>query len=91
MKIWITKWVLAKGILEGQSTEPEGEGNTVEGNTVECKAATDSRGVVMNFMWGYLHGEGREWHRTRQQAVERAEALRVKKIKALRNQIAVLV
>jgi len=35
----------------------------------------------------YYHGEGREWHRTREAAVARAEELRVAKIASLKKQI----
>ena len=35
----------------------------------------------------YLHGEGREWHRTREAAVSLAEQMRSKKIESLRKQI----
>lgn len=35
----------------------------------------------------YLHGEGEEWHRTRSEAVARAEAMRARKIASLKKQI----
>jgi hypothetical protein len=35
----------------------------------------------------YLHDEGREWHRTKEQAVERAEVMRKKRIASLRKQL----
>lgn len=35
----------------------------------------------------YYHGEGREWHRTKESALKRAEEMRVKKIASLRKQI----
>lgn len=35
----------------------------------------------------YLHGEGREWHRTYESAIARAEQMRRKKILALQKQI----
>jgi len=35
----------------------------------------------------YLHGEGRNWHRTKEQAVERAEVMRKKRIASLRKQL----
>ena len=31
----------------------------------------------------YLHGEGKEWHRTKESAVERAEEMRIKKLQSL--------
>lgn len=35
----------------------------------------------------YFHGEGKEWHRTRESAMKKAEEMRVKKIASLKNQI----
>jgi hypothetical protein len=35
----------------------------------------------------YLHGEGKEWHRTRARAVARAETMRARKIESLKKQI----
>ena len=36
----------------------------------------------------YLHGEGKEWHRTRESAVARAEVMRKAKIDSIRKQLA---
>ena len=36
----------------------------------------------------YLHGEGREWHRTRESAAARAEVMRKAKIVSVRKQLA---
>ena len=36
----------------------------------------------------YLDGEGREWHRTRESAVARAEVMRKAKIESLRKSLA---
>jgi hypothetical protein len=38
-------------------------------------------------MWGYFHGEGREWHRTEKAAKAKATEMRDKKIKSLTKQI----
>lgn len=35
----------------------------------------------------YYHGEGKEWHRTRESAVAKAEEMRCKKIDSLKKQI----
>lgn len=35
----------------------------------------------------YLHYEGRDWHRTREAAVARAEEMRAKKIASLKKQL----
>lgn len=39
---------------------------------------------------GYYHGEGKEWHRTREVAVKRAEIMRTNKIESLQKSIAKL-
>ena len=38
----------------------------------------------------YFHGEGKDWHRTRESAVKKAEAMRLKKIESLKRSIAKL-
>lgn len=35
----------------------------------------------------YYHGEGKDWHRTKESAVKRAEEMRQKKIASLKKQI----
>lgn len=35
----------------------------------------------------YFHGEGKEWHRTKEEAIKRAEEMRKKKICSLEKQI----
>lgn len=40
--------------------------------------------------WGFYHGEGREWHRTWESAVARAEEMRKAKLASLRKSIAKL-
>jgi hypothetical protein len=37
--------------------------------------------------WDFFHGEGRDWHRTREAACDAAVAMRVKKIVSLQKQI----
>lgn len=38
----------------------------------------------------YFHGEGKNWHRTEEGAIKRAEKMRIEKIASLRKQIAKL-
>ena len=45
--------------------------------------------VKIGPLW-YLHGEGKEWHRTKESAVARAEQMRQQKIASLKKQIAKL-
>ena len=71
MKVWITKYALTKGILE-----------------IECVKIGDA-GVreVGNSFPTYYHGEGNEWHRTKESAIKKAEEMRQKKIESLKKQI----
>lgn len=71
MKVWITKYALTKGIFE-----MEVESQSEDGKGVYGKVWSD----------GY-HGEGKEWHRTKESAIRRAEEMRQKKIARLKNQI----
>lgn len=75
MKIWITKYALTAGITKADVRESE---------------AADGLIVVKNELgWNqYFHGEGNEWHRTRESAVAKAEAMRLAKINSLRRSIA---
>lgn len=73
MKVWITKSAFTKGIYEREvKTHLDiGGGGMVSGP-----------GVFETY-----HGEGREWHRTREAAVARANVMRLAKIKTLQKQL----
>ena len=71
MKVWITKYALTKGIFTIEATEPNENGLI----------------TPINKLWDCYHGEGREWHRTKEAAIERAEEMRLKKIASLEKQI----
>ena len=71
MKVYITKWALTEGIME-----KEAEVNP------DFPTFASVNGYVVAF-----HGEGREWHRTRESAVEQAEKMRKRKILSLKNQL----
>jgi hypothetical protein len=73
MKAWVTKYALSLGIAE------------VEGQTCERSGAP---GMLEYGPHQYAHGEGREWHRTRESAIKRAEQMRAAKIASLRKSIA---
>lgn len=50
---------------------------------------TSVEGMVrIGALYNCLHGEGREWHRTRESAVARAEEMRKAKIESLRKSLA---
>lgn len=71
MKVWITKYALTRGILE-----------------MECAQFGDiSVKEVGNPFPTYYHGEGNEWHRTKESAIQKAEEMRQKKIASLKKQI----
>lgn len=72
MKVYITKYVLTKGIVEKEA-EDYGDG-TIKVNESD-------------WWLKYFCGEGKEWHRTRESAVKCAEKMRKKKISSLKNQI----
>ena len=57
---------------------------------VEQEATQVSMTTVKNGVVSYLHGEGKEWHRTQESAVIRAEEMRTKKIAQIKRKIAKL-
>lgn len=70
-KVWISKLALSKGIYEMEVVRVSEDGKTVYGH-----------------IWDESYrGEGREWHRTKEEAMERAKVLKEKKIASLRKQI----
>lgn len=74
MKVWITKYALTQGIF-----------------TRDVEKAREYPGLVTvkgSALWDSYHGEGKEWHRTRESAVKRAEQMRDKKIASLEKQLA---
>ncbi len=73
MKVWITKYALTAGISEAEARL--------------CSANNDMVEVVKSGVSTYYHGEGREWHRTKEQALAQAEQMRVDKIASLEKQI----
>lgn len=71
MKVWITKYALTKGILEMKC---------VQSGDTSVREAGDPFPT-------YYHGEGNEWHRTKESAIKKAEEMRQKKIDSLKKQI----
>jgi hypothetical protein len=55
----------------------------------EIEAQFVGNDTVKGTQWlsSYYRGEGREWHKTREEALTRAEEMRVKEIAALRRKI----
>ena len=75
MKIWNTKYALSSGITTHEVEEP----NPTTPNLVVVEEA--------NRFTLYLHGEGRDWHRTKESAVAKADDMRKRKIASLKKQI----
>lgn len=77
MKIYVTKYALSRGVFEAE-------------------AEVDENGfaVVRRSGWTgfdqYFHGEGRDWCSTKEQALEAAEKMRIKRIASLEKQVAKL-
>lgn len=73
MKIYSTKFLFTHGIVECDADISYG--TAITNKTKDC-------GYTM-----YLHGEGKEWHRTKESAIKRAEEMRIRKIKSLNKKI----
>ena len=71
MKIWVTKYALTIGIQELET---------------EIDPCCPTLAKVKGYL-GWFHGSRHEWHRTREAAVARAEAMRQAKIKSVRKQL----
>ena len=71
MKVWITKYALTSGIKE-----------------IECEDCENGAvKEIENPLPTFYHGEGKEWHRTKESAIQKAEEMRQKKIASLKKQI----
>ena len=73
MKVWITKYALKLGIRE------------TEGEIDETGSLRDMN--AKSYQNNLYHGEGDEWHRTKESAIKKAEEMRQKKIASLKKQI----
>lgn len=76
MKIWNTKYALTTGITTHE----------VNGTCGTNDSMVEVPKTVKRYAF-YLHGEGKDWHRTEESAIARAEMLRAKKIDSLKMQI----
>lgn len=72
MRVWITKYALTTGIIEAEAEECEHDMIRAHENS---------------FCPSYYHKEGRDWHRTKESAIAKAEEMRQKKISSLKKQI----
>ena len=71
MKVWITKYAMTSGIKE------------IECEDCENGAVKETENPFPKF----YHDEGKEWHRTKESAIQKAEEMRQKRIKSLKKQI----
>jgi len=70
-KVWISKYALTKGIYE-----------------LEVKRCVNSiRDKDESDMVSYFHGEGKEWHLTKESAIVRAEEMKLRKIESVKKQL----
>lgn len=77
MRVYITKYALTTGIQIKQAERPS--------------TADDSMIVVrVGGYSSYYHGNGRDWHRSSESAIKRAEEMRRKKIASLKKALAKL-
>lgn len=77
MKVHITTYALTQGILE------------LEAELCE-KPNGDLKGVIKvpgKYGPTFYHGEGRDWHKTRAEAILKAKEMQIKKIASLKRQI----
>ena len=70
-KVWITKYALTTGVFE------------ITAEITKDGSAYDMHTSLPTF----FHGEGKEWHRTKEAAIAKAEEMRQKKIESLKKQI----
>ena len=71
MNVWITKYAMTRGIKE-----------------IECEDCENGAvKEIENPLPTFYHGEGKEWHRTKESAIQKAEEMRQKKIASLKKQI----
>ncbi len=72
MKVWIIKYALTQGIIEAEAEE------------------IDERFIRVpnkNYCDSYYHGEGKDWCKTKESAIQKAEEKRKKEIIRLKKKI----
>ena len=74
IRVWISKYALTKGVFEETVDQDEDHPTLV--SVVGVRYST------------YYHGNGKDWHMTKELAVKRAEKMRAAKISSLTKQIA---
>jgi len=74
MKIWNTRYCLTDGITEHEAERFE--------NSELVTIRKIGSGCDM-----HLHGEGKDWHRSLESAITRANEIKIKKLQSLDKQI----
>jgi len=72
-KVWITRYALTEGIYEKEAKV--------------CINVSEDMIEVIGSNGMYFHGEGKDWHRTKESAIKRAEEMRKKKITSVEKQL----
>lgn len=72
MRVYITKYALTAGIIEVQDAEY---------TSSEGMISVKSRGTH-----AYFHGEGKDWHHSKDGAIKRAEVMRRRKLESIEKQ-----
>lgn len=75
MKVWITKYALTSGIFEAEAEVCSHISEEM------IKLTRPGRCPEM------FHGEGKEWHRTKESALERLTVMKENKISSLKRKI----
>ena len=73
MKVWITKYALTQGIFEIEAEE--------------CGMGFPGMIQTKEEYPSYYHKEGKDWHRSKESAIKRAEEMRQKKISSLKKKL----
>lgn len=77
MSYFITKYALTTGIFEVSESQFDNRGEGMLSGRQSSSHVTE-----------FFHGEGKEWHRTKELAIARAEELRKAKIASLKKTLA---
>ena len=80
MKIYITKYALTEGILTGSDA-------VIDGTMASVYTLHDPKGRVMNKIGTQAYFHGQDWHKTRTDAITRAEDMKQKKIRSLERNL----
>jgi hypothetical protein len=74
VKVFITTYALTSGIIEVEAEQ-----------SLVCPTMVNWN--IPGEYYGHAHGEGRNWHRTKDAAIAKAESMRLAKITSLKRSI----